>query len=131
MRNLIISASLLALGGCTSQHLAECKGPEFGLNGQGVSPAVWDDGQSTMIRLLGNSRIPSVYVVGPDGKEAVANYSVSGDLITVHQVAPQLRLRDGDAVLCLTNNAFNPVGVNYATGTTSPDVVRVPKNAAR
>ena len=67
-----------------------------------------------------------IYVVHPDGKEAIADYvfnSATG-VATVHQLAAQWRLRDGDAELCVFNKAFDPVGVTNTTRTSSPDVVR-------
>jgi type IV secretion system protein VirB9 len=85
---------------------------------------MWDDGLSTYIRYAGNQRIPSVYVVDPDGKEALTNYSVEGSLITIHQTAPRFCLRDGDTVLCIWNRGWNPAASNPGTGTTNPDVVR-------
>ncbi|MFC7694210.1 hypothetical protein ACFQY5_37600 [Paeniroseomonas aquatica] len=35
-----------------------------------------------------------------------------------------LRLRDGEAVLCIINQGFDATGRNPGTGTTDPDVVR-------
>jgi type IV secretion system protein VirB9 len=84
---------------------------------------VWDDGQRTYFWYPGNSRLPVPYVLMPDGKEAVVNSSMTQDgLITVHQTGLVFRLRDGDAVLCLFNRKFDPVGSNMQTGTTRPDV---------
>ena len=88
---------------------------------------VFDNGFSTVFRFPGNVRIPSVFVVNPDGKEATANYAVKGDLVQVDSVARGWRLRDGQTVLCIWNRAFDPVGQNPETGTTSPNVQRVVK----
>ncbi len=90
---------------------------------------VFDNGFSTVFRFPGNVRIPSVFVIDPDGKEATANYSVKGDLVQVDAVARGWRLRDGQTVLCIWNRAFNAVGQNPETGTTSPNVQRVVKDA--
>jgi type IV secretion system protein VirB9 len=89
---------------------------------------VWDNGFSTMFRFPGNVRIPSIFVINPDGKEATADYAVKGNLVQVDAVAPQWRLRDGQTVLCVFNKAFNPVGNNPGSGTTSPDVQRITKD---
>jgi type IV secretion system protein VirB9 len=89
-----------------------------------VPVEMWDDGLSTYIRYAGNQRIPSVYVIDPDGEEALTNYSVEGSLITIHQTALRFRLRDGDTVLCIWNRGWNPAGSNPGTGTTKPDVMR-------
>lgn len=98
-------------------------------DGQGdreLAPAeVWDDGQSTFLRFPGNRRVPSIFSVLADGREAAVNYSANtSGLITVHQTGPALRLRDGGLVLCILNRAFDATGRNPGTGTTSPDVVR-------
>lgn len=98
-------------------------------DGQGdreLSPAeMWDDGQSTFLRFPGHRRLPAVFAVLADGREAAVNTSTStAGLVTVHQTGPMLRLRDGGRVLCLFNRAFDATGRNAGTGTTSPDVVR-------
>jgi len=92
---------------------------------------VWDNGFSTVFRFPGNVRVPSIFVINPDGKEATANYSVKGNLVQVDAVARQWRLRDGQTVLCVFNEAFNSVGNNPGTGTVSPDVRRVTNEAPR
>jgi len=95
-----------------------------------LAPAeVWDDEQSTYFRFPGNQRIPAFFVIGPDGKEATVNYSVDGGLVTVHQTAAEFHLRDGDAVLTVFNRAYNSIGINPGTGTTTPDVIRTIKGA--
>jgi type IV secretion system protein VirB9 len=90
---------------------------------------VFDNGYSTVFRFPGNVRIPSVFVINPDGKEATPNYSVKGDLVQVDSVARSWRLRDGQTVLAVWNQAFDPVGKNPDTETTSPNVRRVVKDA--
>jgi type IV secretion system protein VirB9 len=86
---------------------------------------VWDNGFSTAFRFPGDVRVPSIFVINPDGKEATANFSVKGNLVLVDAVARQWRLRDGSTVLCVFNEAYNSVGVVPGTGTTSPDVQRI------
>jgi len=90
---------------------------------------VFDNGFSTVFRFPGNVRIPAVFVINPDGKEATANYAVKGDLVQVDSVARGWRLRDGQTVLCIWNRAFDPVGQIPETGTTSPNVQRVVRDA--
>jgi type IV secretion system protein VirB9 len=92
---------------------------------------VWDNGFSTVFRFPGNVRVPSIFVINPDGKETTADYSVKGNLVQVSTVARQWRLRDGQTVLCVFNQAFNPVGNNPGTGTASADVQRITKDAPR
>ncbi|MDZ4369660.1 MAG: P-type conjugative transfer protein VirB9, partial [Afipia sp.] len=45
----------------------------------------------------------------------------------VHATAREFRLRRGSEVLCIVNEAFDAVGVNPGTGTTSPSVARTQK----
>jgi type IV secretion system protein VirB9 len=86
---------------------------------------VWDNGYSTVLQFPGNERIPAIFVIDPDGKEATASYSVNGSTVQVGQTAREFRLRDGDTVLNIYNMAYNTVGHNPGTGTTSADVTRV------
>ncbi|MCP3468661.1 TrbG/VirB9 family P-type conjugative transfer protein [Bradyrhizobium sp. CCGUVB23] len=88
-----------------------------------------DNGFTTAFRFPGNVRIPSIYTIDPDGKEAAANYSVKGDYLEVSLVSGEWRLRDGNTVLCIWNTAYNPVGRKPGTGTVRPDVRRVLKGA--
>ncbi|MDB5848223.1 MAG: hypothetical protein JWP29_1975 [Rhodoferax sp.] len=132
MRSVVLIGLLLA--GCNSATPApECSAsaPSVMLNEPTLEPAVWDNGQSTYFRFPGNARIPSIFVVNPDGKEAVANYTVDPEAgtIAIHQTARMFKLRDGDKVACIANLNWNPVGWNPGTGTTSTDVVREPKSA--
>jgi type IV secretion system protein VirB9 len=90
-----------------------------------VPIAIWDNGYSTVLQFPGNTRIPSIFVIDPDGKEATAAYSVDGSTVQVGETTRELRLRDGDTVLNIYNLGYNAVGSNPGTGTTSPDVVRV------
>ncbi|MCK1717467.1 P-type conjugative transfer protein VirB9 [Bradyrhizobium sp. 141] len=91
---------------------------------------VFDNGFTTVFRFPGNVRIPSIYTINPDGKEATANYSVKGDYLEVSVVSREWRLRDGSTVLCIWNTAYNPVGRKPDTGTVRPDVRRVLRGAS-
>ncbi len=90
-----------------------------------VPLAVWDNGYSTLLQFAGNARIPSIFVIDPDGKEATASYSVNGDVVQLDQTAREWRLRDGGTVLNIYNLGYQSVGGNPETGTTSPDVSRI------
>jgi type IV secretion system protein VirB9 len=92
---------------------------------------VFDNGFSTVFRFPGNVRIPGVFVIDPDGKEATPNYAVKGDLLQVDSVARGWRLRDGQTVLCIWNLGFNPAGNPPGTGTASPDVQRITKESPK
>ena len=90
--------------------------------------SVWDNGYSTVLQFPGNTRIPSVFVIDPDGKEATATYSVDASTVQVAETAREFRLRDGNTVLNIYNLGYNTVGGNPGTGTTSPEVQRVISN---
>jgi type IV secretion system protein VirB9 len=97
---------------------------------RGLAPlSIWDNGYSTVLQFAGNVRIPAIFVVDPDGKEATTNYTVDGDTVQIGQTARELRLRDGNTVLNIYNLAFNSVGGNPRTGTTSAQVTRVIEDA--
>ena len=85
---------------------------------------VWDNGYSTVLQFAGNARLPAVFVVNPDGKEATASYAVNGSSVQIGQTAREFRLRDGGTVLNIYNLGFDSVGGNPGTGTTSPEVTR-------
>jgi type IV secretion system protein VirB9 len=87
--------------------------------------AVWDNGYSTILQFPGNTRIPGIFVINPDGKEATATYAVTGNTIQLGQTAREIRLRDGATVLNIYNLGYNIVGSNPGTDTTSPDVQRL------
>jgi type IV secretion system protein VirB9 len=88
---------------------------------------VSDNGTDTHFHFPGAMRVPIIYAVNPDGKEAVVEptFNSQTGVATVHQLALVFHLRDGDALLCVFDKAFDPVGVRSGTGTISPDVDRV------
>ena len=106
---------------------------------QGQNPADWDllptrevsdNGTDTHFHFPGAMRVPIIYAVNPDGKEAVVEptFNSKTGVATVHQLARAFHLRDGDALLCVFNKAFDPIGPRSATGTISPDVERVTRD---
>jgi type IV secretion system protein VirB9 len=93
--------------------------------------AVYDDGKETTLRFEGNREVPAIYFVASDGTESLVPKDVRGELVVVHAVGRELRLRLGAEVLCVFNEAFDSVGVNHATRTTSPSVARLSRRAQR
>ena len=85
---------------------------------------VSDNGETTVFRFPGNTKLPAVYELTPDGHEQMASSTVTNDLVVVHDTAPGFVLRLGKAVYDVWNVGYNPVGFNPRTGTVSPDVVR-------
>jgi type IV secretion system protein VirB9 len=89
--------------------------------------AVFDNGKETTFRFAGNRELPAIYLIGSDGSETLAAKDVRGELVTVHATAREFRLRKGNDVLCVFNEAFDAVGVNHSTRTVSDGVMRLPK----
>lgn len=88
--------------------------------------AVYDDGKVTVMRFAGNRPVPAIYMIRDDGTESLVPNDVrdSGRAVVLHGLARQFVLRSGKDVLCVYNERFDPVGVNPATGTTSPSISR-------
>ena len=96
-----------------------------------LAPAqVSDNSEATGFKFVGRRRQPSIYVVDGDSERLVRS-EPDQDMAVVHETAAHWRLRDGPYVFDVYNKAYNPDGVNPWTGTTSPEVVRVVKKAAR
>lgn len=90
-----------------------------------IEPAeVSDNGRLTAFRFPGNSTVPTIYTIAPDGQESIVPYSMRGDLAVVSTTAREFRLRYGGEVLRVFNLGFDPIGQNPGTGTTTPEVIR-------
>jgi type IV secretion system protein VirB9 len=92
--------------------------------------AVFDDGKETTFRFAGNREIPAIYLINSDGSESLVPKDVRGELVVVHATAREFRLRKGDNVLCIFNEAFDAVGINPGTNTTSPSIERRAKKSS-
>lgn len=92
--------------------------------------SIWDNGYSTVLTFPGNTAIPSVFIINPDGKEATATYSVHGSTVEIDQTAREIRLRDGGTVLNIYDLGYNTVGNNPGTGTVSASVTRTISSSA-
>jgi len=87
---------------------------------------VSDNGRFTVLRFPGVQPLPAVFEVGDDGSERLIPYDVRGEFVVIHGVTRGLRLRRGQSVLCLFNDAYDARGVAVGTGTASPAVARAP-----
>ena len=87
---------------------------------------VSDNGRFTVLRFPGVQPLPAVFEVGEDGAERLIPYDVRGEFVVIHGVTRGLRLRRGQSVLCLFNDAYDARGVGLDTGTASPAVDRAP-----
>ncbi len=69
-------------------------------------------------------RVPTIYTAAPDGSEMIVPYTMIGDMAVVQTTARIFTLRDGQEVLRIINQGFDPVGRNPGTGTGTPDLTR-------
>lgn len=68
----------------------------------------WDNGQVTVFRFAGQTEVPAIFAVSTEGEERTVQVSQQGELAVVATVAPMWRLRIGDAVVCIYNEAYDP-----------------------
>lgn len=95
---------------------------------QALEPqAVYDNGKVTTFAFVGNQEMPAIYMENSDGTESLVPKSVDGNLVLVHAISRKFILRRGGDVLCIFNEAYDRVGINPETNTTSPSVERVVK----
>ncbi len=95
---------------------------------QALEPqSVYDNGKITTFAFIGNQEMPAIYMENSDGSESLVPKSVDGNLVMVHSISRKFILRRGKDVLCVFNEAYDRVGINPDTNTTSPSVERVVK----
>lgn len=90
---------------------------------------VWDDYHFTYFVFPENAELPTIFVIDSNGKESVVNTSVTGinhNIIVAQMTAAQWRVRYGDRVVGIVNQAFNPNIGAVPNGTASPLVRRIP-----
>lgn len=99
-----------------------------------LTPAlVWDNADFTAFWFPGNTRVPSIYRINPDGTEASVEFSIhhtqsGGDTVSVSGTSQFWRLRDGKTVAEICNLGFNPAAMAQPwTGTKSRHVRRLLK----
>lgn len=92
--------------------------------------AVYDNGKVTSFAFVGNQEMPAISMENSDGSESLVPKSVDGNLVLVHAISRKFILRRGGDVLCVFNEAYDRVGINPDTNTTSPSVERVVKTPA-
>ncbi|MHC1550888.1 P-type conjugative transfer protein VirB9 [Phyllobacterium sp. K27] len=88
---------------------------------------VYDNGKITTFAFTGNQEIPAIYMENSDGTESVVPKTTDGNLVLVHAISRKFILRKGGDVLCVFNEAYDRLGINPDTNTTSPSVERVVK----
>lgn len=84
----------------------------------------WDNGRFTYLRFNNAKDLPAVYRLLPDKTEAIINSHVEDDTLVIQEIGVDYRLRFGEAVGEVRNQA--PVTPKFnTTGTSSKDFVRV------
>lgn len=89
-----------------------------------------DNGAYTVLRFPGHQALPAIYQVDDAGVESLASYDVRGELVVLHGVSRQLRLRRGRQVLCLYNQAYDPYGARSPSRSAAIEVERTDKTPA-
>ncbi|MBY3387302.1 P-type conjugative transfer protein VirB9 [Rhizobium laguerreae] len=92
--------------------------------------AVYDNGKVTTFAFAGNQEMPAIYMENSDGSESLVPKSVDNNLVLVHAISRKFILRRGGDVLCVFNEAYDRIGINPDTNTTSPSVERIVKTQA-
>lgn len=87
---------------------------------------VWDDGRFTCLKFEDNTELPAIYQKTKNGTEALVNTSMSQDILVVHSVSSEFRLRLGESVLGIKTDELKPQGFNKKA--TSVNGQRVVKN---
>lgn len=98
---------------------------EANARGGDITPeAVFDDGIFTYFRFPANAELPTVFVIGPDGREARVNAHMDGDDVVVQRLGRKFVLRLGSAVVSVWNEAFDARGLAPKNGTTVAGIER-------
>lgn len=93
--------------------------------GADVTPkAVFDDGNFTYFKFPGNSEIPTIFIIGLDGKEARTNFNMAGDYVVVQRTGRKFVLRLGKSVVSVFNQGFDAEGIPPGDGTTVAGIAR-------
>lgn len=98
---------------------------EANRKGADIRPSsVFDDGRFTYFRFPGNSELPTIFVIGPDGKEARVNFNMQGEFMVVQRLGRKFVLRLGKSVVSIWNGHYDLVGETPAEGATVPGLTR-------
>lgn len=114
-----------------SQNLAEENIDYWVAGSKQITPTkAKDDGRFIYLTFSNNRDIPAIYEVDEFGEESLINTSVEGNIVVIHRMVKQLRLRKGSYVACVINRSFDlDSGKDNTTGTISTEVKRTIKGA--
>ncbi len=104
---------------------------QVGNKSRGIAPIkAFDDGRFTYLTFAQNSEIPAIFIISETGQETLINSHIAAhdpDTIVVQRLSKQLVLRLDDAVVGITNQAFDTISVDTHTGSTVKGVKRTIK----
>lgn len=86
--------------------------------------AASDDGMHTRLRFSADADQPAIFVLNAEGTESLLNFSMDGEDVVIHRIAPRLVLRRGKLLGCVVNKGFAGDGVRPSGHTVSDQVVR-------
>lgn len=99
---------------------------------RGIQPRnVWDNYNKTYFKFQPGKPLPTIFEIGPEGKETVANVNIgkNGNTLVANGVSKEWRIRYGDKVIGLINDGYNPsINGDNESGTVSNKVKRVSKD---
>ncbi len=76
-----------------------------------MAPVIaFDDGEFTYLQFKDNKELPAIFMVGTDGKEALANYRIKGPYVVIERIGAEFVLRNGKATTRLFNNSLASKG---------------------
>lgn len=87
---------------------------------------IWDNGTFTCLRFPTNAPRPAIYEVLPDGTESMVPSHAVDDIVVVHAVSHEFRLRLNNLVLAMRTSKPNMGWYNY-NGTTTGELREVKK----
>lgn len=76
-----------------------------------MAPVIaFDDGEFTYLQFKDLKELPAIFMVGPDGKEALANFRIKGPYVIIERIGAEFVLRNGKATTRLFNTNLSSKG---------------------
>jgi len=70
-----------------------------------IAPLIaFDDGEFTYLQFKNLAELPAIFMVGPDGKESLANYRIKDPYVVIERIGSEFVLRSGKSTTRLINN---------------------------
>jgi type IV secretion system protein VirB9 len=91
--------------------------------------AAWDDGVQTHLQFAPREELPAIFASNDDGSESLVNFTIEAADVVVHRVGRRFIVRRGKLVGCIVNQAFAGRGDRLSSGTVTPSVQRITRDA--